>query len=50
MSIDRELFGKMPDGEEVELFTLTNRNGLRAKIMTYGATLTPSRCPTGTDG
>ncbi len=45
MSVDRELFGKMPDGEEVELFTLTNRNGLRAKIMTYGATLTSVEVP-----
>ncbi len=45
MSIERESFGKMPDGEEVELFTLTNRNGLRAKIMTYGATLTAVETP-----
>ena len=45
MSIQREIFGHTQDGTEVELFTLTNRNGLRAKIMTYGATLTSVEVP-----
>ena len=37
MDIQKEAFGKTPDGREVELYTLTNANGLKAKIMTYGA-------------
>ena len=45
MSIKREPFGKTPDGVEVDLFTLTNANGLRLKIMTYGATITAVEVP-----
>jgi aldose 1-epimerase len=33
-------FGKTPDGKEVDLYVLTNTNGMTAKVMTYGATLT----------
>lgn len=40
-------FGKTPEGVAVDQYTLTNGNGLQAKIMTYGATwthmLTPDR-------
>lgn len=32
-------FGKMPDGQPVEIFTLTNKNGTQAKITEYGAIL-----------
>ena len=45
MSIHRESFGKTPDGVVVDLFTLTNANGLRVKIMTYGATITAVEVP-----
>ncbi len=38
-------FGKLPDGREVKLFTLTNTNGMTAKIMTYGAILTELHVP-----
>ncbi len=37
MSIYKEAFGKTTDGEEIDLFTLTNSNGLRAKVTNYGA-------------
>jgi len=30
-------FGKTKDGQEVELYTLTNKSGIVAKIMTFGA-------------
>jgi aldose 1-epimerase len=37
MDVQKEMFGKMPDGREVELYTLSNANGLKARIMSYGA-------------
>ncbi len=44
-SVKRTSFGKTPDGRQVYLYTLTNRNGLVAKITTYGATLTEMHVP-----
>lgn len=38
-------FGTDMHGEKIDLFTLTNANGMVAKIMTYGATLTELRVP-----
>jgi aldose 1-epimerase len=38
--LQRSLFGQMPDGTEVHLFTLTNAKGTVAKITTYGCILT----------
>jgi aldose 1-epimerase len=35
----------MADGRPVQLFTLTNKAGLEAKIMTYGATLVSLKSP-----
>ena len=32
-------FGKLPDGTEIEQYTLTNSKGAIAKLITYGATL-----------
>ncbi len=34
--IKRADFGKMPDGQSVELYTLTNRNGMQVAITNYG--------------
>jgi len=45
MEIKKEIFGRLPDGKEVEAFILTNSHGLRAKIMTYGATLISLETP-----
>jgi aldose 1-epimerase len=39
MDIQKQTFGQMPDGQEVDLYILTNGRGMSAKIMTYGATL-----------
>jgi aldose 1-epimerase len=36
MSIKKKAFGKTPDGKKVDIFTLTNANGLQTEIMTYG--------------
>ena len=35
-SVERRRFGTMPDGTQVDLFTLTNVNGLKAQISNYG--------------
>lgn len=43
--ITRQPFGKLPDGTSIHLFTLTNSNGLVAKIMTYGAIVTELHTP-----
>ena len=36
MSISKEPFGTMPDGQAVDMYTLTNSSGMTAKIITYG--------------
>ncbi|HAM73485.1 MAG TPA: galactose-1-epimerase [Verrucomicrobiales bacterium] len=43
--IEKTDFGKTADGEAVELYTLVNRNGLKARISTYGAILTELHVP-----
>jgi len=45
MSITKESFGKMPDGKQVDLYTLTNANDIQARISTYGATLASLQLP-----
>lgn len=35
----RSVFGRLPDGREVALVTLTNRQGTTAKVMSYGAAI-----------
>ena len=43
--IQKSSFGKLPDGTAVELYTLTNKNGLSAKITTYGTIITELHVP-----
>ena len=45
MDVQKEIFGRMPDGREVELYTLTNANGLKARITTYGAIVVSLEVP-----
>ena len=42
---NEEVFGKMPDGREVKIFTLTNKNGLTARVTEYGAILVSMETP-----
>jgi len=39
-SVTKSSFGKLPDGTEIDQYTLTNSKGAVAKVITYGATLT----------
>jgi len=45
MNITKQPFGQTPDGEKVDLYTLTNANGLQLKVMTYGGIVTELRVP-----
>jgi aldose 1-epimerase len=45
MDIRKEIFGKMADGREVELYTLTNSNGVKTRIMTYGGIVVSLEVP-----
>ena len=45
MSVQEQSFGQTPDGQKVKLYTLTNSNGLKARIMTYGATVVSLEVP-----
>ena len=44
-NVTRASFGATRDGQKVDVYTLTNKNGLVARIMTYGATLTELHVP-----
>ena len=44
-SVTKIDFGQTSDGQKVELYTLTNTNGLIAKITNYGAILTELHLP-----
>ncbi|MCX7974689.1 MAG: galactose mutarotase [Candidatus Aminicenantes bacterium] len=45
MGISKEIFGYMPDGQVIEAYLLTNPNGFKAKVITYGATLVSLEVP-----
>jgi len=45
MDVKKELFGNSADGTAVEIYTLTNDNGLKARLLTYGATLVSLELP-----
>lgn len=45
MALTQEIYGSLPDGREVKIFTLTNKNGLRAKVTEYGAILVSMEAP-----
>ena len=41
----KESFGKTSDNQEVDLYTLTNKNGVEARIITYGGILVSLKTP-----
>lgn len=44
-TVEKSVYGKMPDGTVIDLYTLKNANGLVAKIITYGAIVTELHVP-----
>ena len=44
-SLKKESYGKTADGQEVELYTLTNTNGIETEIATYGGIVVSLKVP-----
>lgn len=44
-SVTREHFGKLPDGTDIDAFTLQNPRGMRVKVITYGAIISECWVP-----
>ncbi len=44
-SIEKSAFGTTPDGTPVDLYTLSNRPGMEARIMTYGGIVVSLKTP-----
>lgn len=45
MEVKKDQYGSMPDGKRVKVYTLTNKNGLTAKVIEYGAILISMETP-----
>lgn len=45
MKTEKQAFGKLPDGTPVDLYTLTNANGVEMKVITYGGIVTSLKTP-----
>src|SRR5262249_6240466 len=43
--VEKTEFGKTPEGTAVDLYTLTNAAGVKAKVITYGTILTELHVP-----
>ncbi len=43
--VNQKAFGKMPDGTSIDLFTLSNSNGMQAGIITYGGIVVSLTAP-----
>src|SRR5262245_42422962 len=43
--VKRASFGALPDGTPIEIFMLTNRQGVEVRAMTYGAIIVSLRVP-----
>lgn len=48
-SITTSSFGKLPDGQAVELYTMTNANGITMKVTNYGGIITHLNVPDKND-
>src|SRR5712671_5215693 len=52
MTVDEKIFGHMPDGTPVKIYTLKNQNGVMVRITEFGAIITEIHAPDrqGKDG
>jgi len=44
-SVTKSMFGKTPDGMDVDIYTLTNPQGMEVRAITYGGIITALRVP-----
>jgi aldose 1-epimerase len=44
-SVTKASFGKLPDGQEVSVYTLKNKNGIELQVINYGAIVTSLKAP-----
>ncbi|MBN1417268.1 MAG: galactose mutarotase [Planctomycetes bacterium] len=45
MKIEKQAFGKTPDGQAADLYTLTNANGVRMRVTNYGGIIVSLEVP-----
>src|SRR5215216_6518585 len=45
MNIEKETFGELADHTSIDLYTLTNAEGVEARIMTYGGIVVSLKVP-----
>jgi aldose 1-epimerase len=45
MNVTKAPFGSLPDGTAIDIYTLVNARGLKARIITYGATIVSLELP-----
>jgi len=45
MMVTKEAYGKLSDGTQIDQYTLTNPNGLKVKLINYGAIITSVETP-----
>lgn len=50
MGVLEEVFGKSPEGQDVMLYTLSNRRGMQVSITNFGATIVKILVPDGRGG
>lgn len=48
-TISKEAFGQLPDGQQADLYTLTNANGMTVNITNYGGIITKLTAPDKND-
>jgi aldose 1-epimerase len=44
-SLKKTAFGKMPDGQQIDLYVLTNKNGIEVAIANYGGVVVSVKAP-----
>ncbi|MDR3598589.1 aldose epimerase family protein [Clostridium sp.] len=49
MGIEKKLFGTMPNGKEVDIYTFENATGMKVEICTYGGTIVSALVPDKND-